>query len=269
MKKILLAFDGGHFSKGAFEFVRQMHALDPICLTGVFLPQVESMSWGTKDTIGSIYIPIEEGENNIEVQKNIELFGTLCSKAGIEYRVHKDFDDFSIPSLARESRFADLLVLGSESFYQNLGTGKLNIYLKTAIHESECPVLVVPEQFDLPEYNVLAYDGSASSVFACKQFVYLFPQLSNNKTLLLHIGKENDIPNKLLMEELAGKHFPDLSFLTLVDSSPGFLNWIRKRSNTLLVSGAFGRGSISQLFKKSFVLDVIKEHKFPVFIAHK
>ena len=40
MKKVLLAFDGLHFSKGAFEFARRLNELEPILLLGVFVPQV-------------------------------------------------------------------------------------------------------------------------------------------------------------------------------------------------------------------------------------
>ena len=41
MKKIILAFEGTHFSEGAFEFARKLNELRPILLTGVFLPQTE------------------------------------------------------------------------------------------------------------------------------------------------------------------------------------------------------------------------------------
>ena len=42
MKKILLAFEGSHFSEGAFEFARKLNELSPVQLTGVFLPQIEN-----------------------------------------------------------------------------------------------------------------------------------------------------------------------------------------------------------------------------------
>ena len=41
MKKVLIAFDNGHFSKGGFEFARRLNELQPILLTGVFLPNVD------------------------------------------------------------------------------------------------------------------------------------------------------------------------------------------------------------------------------------
>ena len=40
MKKILLAFDGSNFSEGAFEFVRRLNDIQPLLVTGVFVPQV-------------------------------------------------------------------------------------------------------------------------------------------------------------------------------------------------------------------------------------
>ena len=37
MKKILLAFDGTHFSNGAFQFARELNELEPALVTGAFL----------------------------------------------------------------------------------------------------------------------------------------------------------------------------------------------------------------------------------------
>jgi hypothetical protein len=37
----------------------------------------------------------------------------------------------------------------------------------------------------------------------------------------------------------------------------------------MLVAGAFGRSEFSNLFKKSFLTDIIKDHKIPVFVGHK
>jgi nucleotide-binding universal stress UspA family protein len=42
-----------------------------------------------------------------------------------------------------------------------------------------------------------------------------------------------------------------------------------KKRSALLVSGSYGRSGLSQLFKKSFVNEIIAEHRLPVFIAHK
>lgn len=275
MKKILLAFDGAHFSEGAFNFARRINELSPILLTGVFLPQIDSSALWSYSAVapdaGTI-IPMLEEENAETIVQNIERFKSLCQSNDIEYRVHKDFTDFALPGLKGETRFADLLILGSESFYENMGVNEPNAYLKDAIHNAECPVLIVPEQFDFPENNILAYDGSDSSVYAIKQFAYLFPEFANNKTVLLNAGDndETTFPEEHDIEELCSRHFNNLTLFKLrVNPKKYFAVWSNEKKGSILVSGAFGRSTFSMIFRKSFVSDVIRDHKLPVFIANR
>jgi len=274
MKKILLAFDGTHFSEGAFEFARRMNERFPILITGVFLPQIDYANvWSYAEGVsGPLFVPLLEGEDGEAVQKNIAKFESLCQNNNINYRVHKKISDFALPGLKKETRFADLLIIGSESFYENLGVNKLNESVKDALHASECPVLVVPEKFEFPKSNILAYDGSDDSVYAIKQFTYLFPELCNNKTLLVYAKEkdEKELPDEVYVEELAARHFPDLALSKLLINPKKFFNtWAKEKQASILISGAFSRSVFSQIFKKSFVTDVIRDHKLPVFIAHR
>jgi hypothetical protein len=274
MKKILLAFDGAHFSEGAFEFARKMNELSPILLTGIFMPLINYSSlWSySAAAVSGMVVPMLEEEDAAGVENNIDRFSLLCKSAQIEYRVHKDLTDFALPGLKKESRFADLLILGSESFYQHIGINEPNSYLKDAIHNAECPVLIVPEHFQFPEKNILAYDGTDSSVYAIKQFAYLFPEFTANKTVLIY-ARDNDqiaFPDEQNIEELVSRHFSDLTFFKLgIDPKKYFALWLSERKDSILVSGAYSRSSFSMLFKRSFVSEVIREHKIPVFIANK
>lgn len=274
MKKILLVFDGVNFSEGAFEFARKLNERSKILVTAVFVPQVNYANlWSYAGTSGTtVSIPMVEDEEAEQIEKNIERLEDHCKKNNIEFRVHKDFYDFALPELQTETRFADLVVLGSESFYSNIGMGEPNDYLKMALHGVECPAVIVPEKFQFPENNILSYDGSESSVYAIKQFAYLFPEFINQPTLLVYTKNEfeDNIPNEQYIEELAARHFPDLTIMKLhLDPKDFFATWIGDKKNSILISGAFGRSSISRAFKKSFVNNVIKEHKLPVFISHK
>jgi hypothetical protein len=277
MKKILLAFDGINFSEGAFEFARRLNEKDKILATAAFMPQVSYANlWSYAGTAGGTVavpsIPLIEDEEAEQIERNIERFELLCKNNDIEFRIHKDFYDFALPELKRETRFADLVILGSESFYSSVGIGEPNDYLKTALHDVECPVILVPEKFDFPRNNVLAYDGSDSSVCAIKQFAYLFPEFTKQPTLLVYSRDEyeDDIPDIEYIEELATRHFPDLTITKFhLDPKDFFADWIRTRKNAILVSGSFGRSSLSRVFKRSFVREVIKDHKLPVFITHR
>lgn len=274
MKKLLLAFDGTHFSEGAFEFVRRLNDRAPVLVTGVFLPQVDYAnlwSYAGGGMAGPVFIPLVEGEDVSVVEENIARFEALCEKNGIEFRVHKEFSDFALPSLKKETRYADALIIGSEIFYQNLGTEDPNEYLREVLRGVECPVIIVPEQYDFPENIVLAYDGSASSVFAIRQFAYIFPQLAKLPTLLLNVSKseKEDVPDQSYIQELVARHFGNLSVFKLeLGSQKDFSKWLADRKGALLVSGSYGGSSMSRMFHKSFITEVIRDHKLPVFNAH-
>lgn len=273
MKKILIAFDGTQFSEGAYEFACRLNELQPVLLVGAFIPQVSYANlWSYAGAMaGPSFVPLLEAEDTEAVQRNIARFEALCQKDGIAYKVHKDFYDFALPELKRETRFADLLIISSEKFYENLAGEDPSEYMKDALHASECPVIVVPEHFDFPNRNILAYDGSDSSVFAIKQFAYLFPEMSDNETMLVYSkDKETKLPYESFIEELAGQHFHDLRIMKL-ENQPRkeFQNWVCKNQNAILVSGSYGRSFFSQMMRKSFVSEIISVHKLPVFITHR
>jgi nucleotide-binding universal stress UspA family protein len=156
-------------------------------------------------------------------------------------------------------------------FYDNIGAKQPNDYLKKVLHQSECPVLLVPETFKAPEKLILAYNGEEDSVYAIKQFTYLFPKLYQWETKLITVEEETEaLPHQELIEELAAKHFANLTLeVVSTETKSTFASWISEQEGSILVAGAYGRNELSSLFKKSFLAEVIGEHKIPVFIAHK
>lgn len=274
MNKVVIAFDGTQFSNGAFELARKMNELQPILLTAVFVPQVNYAnlwSYGTA-MAGPGFIPLVEAEESEAIQKNIQHFEDLCQHNAIKYTVHKDFYDFALPELKKESRFADLLIISSEKFYENMLTEVNNEYMEDAIHHSECPVIVIPETFEFPKRNILAYDGSPSSVYAIKQFAYLFPDLCHNETLLVYLrrNEKESLPSEEYIIELVTQHFPNLKIEKLqLNPKKYFTTWLSEEGNVLLVCGAYAKSGFASMFHKSFVSEAIGTHRLPVFIAHK
>jgi nucleotide-binding universal stress UspA family protein len=272
MKKVIIPFDGSRFSEGAFSFAITLNNRRPILLTGIFLSQVDfSRFFLFPAALTDASVLLEKNAEEENIKKNIERFTSLCQKNNIECRIHEDLYDFALPELTKESRFADLLIIGSEIYFKNISENDYNIFLKDTLQHTECPVMVVPEKFHLPTQNILAYDGSTSSVFAIKQFAYLFPDLCDNKTILVYAAEETEeIPAEVNIEELAASHFSNLA-ITVLNSShkENLTEWVLKRENSLLISGSFGRSGFSSQFTKSFVINIIDAHKIPVFIAHQ
>lgn len=274
MRKVLIAFDGTQYSEGAMAFARKLNDAERISLTGLFLPLFSMSSlWSYADPMtGATFIPTADDSETDLVEKNINRFNDFCSKYNIHHEVNKALFDFAMPELRRETRFADVVILGSESFYHNVGIEHPSEYLKETLHFAECPVIVVPEKYNFPEKNVLAYDGSESSVFAVKQFIYLFPEFADNPTLLVTTNKtSSDLAEQNTdIHGLVSAHFSNLSFLNLqLDPKKYFSTWMSENKNSILVCGAFSRSMISQLFRQSFVEDVLRDHQIPVFISHK
>jgi nucleotide-binding universal stress UspA family protein len=275
MKKVLLAFDGNHYSEGALEFAKKLNEKKPILLTAAFLPQIDFAnlwSYSGGGLSGPSFIPLVEDADADAVKENILRFETYCRANGIRFSVHKDYFDFALPQLKKETRYADLLILSSELFYEQAGTHTPNEYLKEALHGVECPVLVVPEKFEFPDSNILSYDGSESSVYAIKQFAYLFPEFENNDTTLIYVSEKSTtgLPEESNINELADRHFPGFTWLKLQANPTNYFGtWLSEKKGVILVSGSFGRSGLSMMLHKSFITDVISNHRVPVFVAHK
>lgn len=275
MKKILLAFDGNHFSEAALDFARKINEKEPILLVGAFLPQVDYAnlwSFAGNEAEGAKVIPLLEDSTTKEVQYNIHRFESYCRHNKINFRTHSSYLDFAMPELKKESRFTDLLIVSSQEFYKQAGTDLSNLYLREILHDLECPVLVIPEKHVFPVANILTYDGSASSVFAIRQFAYLFPEWTKHPTTILYTTtKEGESwPHEKQIKELVKTHFGQVDWqLLLLSEKSMFSSWLMENENAIVVSGSFGRGGLSMMFKKSFITDAINEHQLPVFITHK
>lgn len=273
MKKIIIAFDGDNFSEGAFEFARRLNDLQPILLTGVFIPQADMAGiWGYAGGTAGLMIPVVEHYDPALNDESIARFERHCLANSIDFRIHKDTSDFALNELKQETAFADLLIVGSEKFYKELGVDWPNDYLEGTLHNIKCPVIVVPEDFVFPESIILAYDGSENSVYAIKQFAYLFPELTGLPTVLVYANSnlDKDFPERSRIEELTTRHFSDLTLYRMDIKPGGYLNvWIVGKQSAILVCGAYGRSGLSQLFKKSFVKDIIGSHSVPIFIDHR
>ncbi len=275
MKKIIIALDGQHFPKGAFEFAKYINSQNEILLAGVFLNSIDYskiLSYPVSGE-GLVILPdwLEKDADSEIISKNINYFKEQCDRDGMHYRVHNDNSLMAMASLIEETRFADVLLVSSELFYNNLDFKQPNSYLEELLKKSECPVMIVPENFKTPNQVILSYDAGESSTFAIKQFAYLFPTLTKLNTTLLNLDDdEEEIPNLSLISELAAKHYENLEIKTVaMKSTKFFTDWLMEQPNSYVIMGAFARSTFSQMFKKSFAKNIISEIKMPFFIAHK
>jgi hypothetical protein len=272
MKKILLLCDGDHFPSGAVRFIKQMRETEPIYVKGMFFSSVDTLEMIPVGFIpvSGTYVKLKEDQHAIVAQSQKQ-FTEVFEDVGIKYDIHPYEDAWDADLFKTESRFADLVVISEELFCINLVETQPNYFMAEALRASECPVAIVPENFKLIERLAFAYDGEKESMHAIKQFVYLFPELTELPTEVVHIKEEisDDLPNSDLLREYSFSHFQSQFTSKLhFDPKKYFTSWLEEKKNVILIAGSFSRSSLSNNLRKSFAENIIAEHTCPIFIAH-
>jgi len=121
---------------------------------------------------------------------------------------------------------------------------------------------------------VLTYDGKESSVFAIRAFSNLFATSVKNKivsTLTVTPGADEEIKNEKYLMELVKQHFSNVGMQLLTGSSTSqeILNFAENVEHPLVIMGAYGRSTISNLIIPSVARRIIKKRRIPLFIAHR
>jgi len=278
MKKILLASDATNLNKNALDFACFIGRLTKSTVTGVFLENLQPEEAPVLTYAHGIsFIDWERDENakahrsRLEtIEKNISYFKEGCIKRDTCFSIHKDRGG-PVHDLIHESRFADVMVIDAETSFNKNFEGSPTEFVRDILKHAECPVIIAPETFSSVDEIIFTYNGSASAVFAIKQFTYLFPQFQNKKVIILHVNENGEWPDldKFKFKEWLKEHYTDLNFESLKGNSETKLfDYLYKRKNIFLVMGAYGRNALSQFFKRSHADLLIKTITQPIFIAH-
>lgn len=278
MRKILLGIDAINPDKNALDFACYLARLTRSKLTGVFLENLVAEERPVlKQMQGFAYVDWQVDENSREhttkmelVEKNIFFFREACLRRGVTGNVHRDR---GIPAdeLIEESRFADLIIIDSETSFNKHYEGTPTEFVKDILKRAECPIIIAPENFDAIDEIIFTYDKSASSVSAIKQFTYLLPQLQNKKVTVVQVNTKGawNGTDKYKFREWLKEHYIDFHFeVEKGDSQIQLFNYLFNRKNIIVVMGAYGRNAISQLFKRSHADLLISTITQPIFIAH-
>jgi hypothetical protein len=174
--------------------------------------------------------------------------------------------------LLHESTFADLLVIDAWETFSYIDSNLPGWFIKNVLHGVQCPVLVVPKNFNPIKNLVLLYDGSPSSVFAIKMLNYIMPEMSKLETRLLS-AKQNTsslhLADNKLIKEWMKRHFTKVTYQVLKMYEKEIPSLLKATEpGMLVVMGAYHRSNISMWFHKSLADFLLKEINAPLFIAH-
>ncbi len=165
-----------------------------------------------------------------------------------------------------------MMIIDPETSFENKTESTPTRFTKEILAVAECPVIIAPYSFDGIKEIAFAYDGSKSAVFAIKEFVHLFPALSNHNLTVLQVSEQKIMPFKRedKIQELLSAHFSNISYQHLQGKPADELfGYLLNKKNVFVVMGAYGRGILSNLFSHSTADLVVKTINLPIFIAHR
>jgi hypothetical protein len=277
MKKFLAVFDGYNVSKSTLAYAEELSITANAHLVGIFLDEFLYHSY----SVGEIYKTYQKPEEVIKQldkkdkskrDEAVLLFQKSCEKAKISFSIHRD-TNIALEELKLESMFADLIIINEQEDFTRLKEKAPSRFMKDLLADAQCPVLVVPPNYNPINKIVLLYDGEPSSVYAVKMFSYL---LNPFKGLPVEVFTVKDwktdlhLPENKLMREFIKRHFPDATYsVTKGNAEEQISNYLREQNQgELVVLGAYRRGEISRWFKTSIADFLMKEFDKPLFIAH-
>lgn len=277
MKKILAVFEGSKYSDGASKYAIEIARSTGSMLVGVFIQDLRYLNFTYASLYDQPYIDITAIENSKEemqekINLNIKLFQRACDSKGVHHKVHLD-KGVPIQEVIKESVFADILVIDSHTGFSAFGEKAPDFFLKDLLTDSHCPVLIVPPQYSHFDKALLCYDGTPSSVYAIKQFAYLFPELQKMETIVVSVNQTatNHLNEGSNLKELVKQHFADTNYVVLNgDVEEELISFLKNEGNNLLiVMGAYGRNALSRLFHQSLSNRILQELNMPLFVTHE
>jgi hypothetical protein len=278
MEKILIAINVSQYNAGVIDFGCFLASLTRSKVTGIFLEDLqEDEVPSRKSLFGNPYIEsivaddIIENRNRIKLSEScIRLFENTCTNKGVSYKILRE-KGTPEDAIISESRFADLLILDAEMSFEEEKEPTPTGFVRQLLPKLECPAVIAPFNFYGVEEVLLAYDGGPSSVFAIKQFNYLFPQFSGRKLTVLQVDENEDIPiiDKQKITELLEPHYSLIDFQVLHGKAADeIFGYLIEKKNVFVVMGAFSHKLLHGIFRHSTAELILKAVNLPVFIAH-
>lgn len=279
MNKIIAALDGLKLSQTTMDYAVYLAKEFNAHIVAAFLEEMvyharpegneeeyRFTDWSQIDTLTK-----KEEQIRADAKSTLQ---TRFDAEGVHYNIHLD-KIIALQSLLNESHYADMILIDGNENFSNWDTSKPSHFLRNVLSDADCPVMVVPPEFRPIEKVVFAYDGSPSSVYAIRQFSYLFPVRPEQQAEILMITDDkhtNHFPNQHLLKELLKRKYPAVlqSLIKSSNTDEAFVNHLQtENKNCLLVLGAYQRSSFSRWLHQSIADTLISELDIPLFIAHK
>jgi hypothetical protein len=275
MEKILLIINAHDPDLKQINFACKIAKLAKTKLTGIFIENVYSEYQPVPGIDGLSYFNavIEKDAASVvmETKQAVSIFKDQCKIHGIGYEAVIDHGE-PLNAVLFETKYADLLIADPRISFYWMEDEVPSDFARQLFHLAKCPVLIAAEKFEEAKEIVFCFDASDSSVFAIKQFTYLFPQFSEKRILLLEVNRSGELDynehRKRMMEWLSF-HYRSLNYELLKGKATEQLSsYLAVKQHAIIVMGAYGRSIVSGFFRKSSAEPLFRKIDLPIFITH-
>ena len=270
MRKVLLLFPNYSLPPHVVDFALQLARVQEVVLHGLFVNSLTPLGRETYpfpndiDMLDTDFTEETDEEESSRLEASlVKVFKDYCTSDGVQFvvrRIHQRHLD----ALTDSSEFADLVVLSE-------GTEADMFSLKNFLTAAHCPVVLVPPGYQKIEQVIFAYDDRHPGMHAVKMFSYLLPAFRHLPTVFVSVVPSNvlDIEYREEISSWLQHHNPQAGLEIIQGAVKEVLpEFINRYSNALVVMGAFGRSSLSLLFKESMASVVMNQTQSTVFVAH-
>jgi len=278
MRKIIAVFDGLKFSAATASYAIDIAKQSGADLIGISLEDFTYFSFKFYDIVDE-----GKGVSDIKMKRLTEKdkktrkmsvikFGAACEDAGINYSIHHD-KSVAIQELLHESIYADMIIIDSAETLTKYTEDLPTRFIRDLLIDVECPVLLVPNEYNPIQKISLLYDGEPSSVYAIKMLSYILESFKKLPIEVITVKNPKQIlnvPDNKLMKEFMKRHFSKAVY-TVLKGLPEeeIITHLKKdKQNSLVVLGAYRRSRVSRWFRESMADVLMKQLKLPLFVAH-
>lgn len=279
MIKIVAVFDGLKFSNSTLEYAIHLCKQQSIHLVAVFLDDFTYHSY-------RVYPDLMKDPQPAEKQAQLEqkdadtrkasraIVEKACHANGISYSIHID-KSIAYQELIHETIYADLAIIGFQETFSRYEPKRLpSDFIRDLLVHTQCPLLLVPPVYHPIEKTCFLFNGQPSSVYALKQYNYLFGSIHALPVEVITVRDDdasNHLPDDHLLKELLKRHYKQVDYTMLkgLIAEVEIVDHLRARmDHPLVVLGAYQRGMVSRWFRPSMADELIKELSIPIFVAH-
>ncbi|MBZ4191616.1 universal stress protein [Niabella beijingensis] len=277
MKKYIVAFDGLKYSESVRDYAIQLATQNNAHLIGVFLDDFMHHSYKIAELLkqdGEFEAKRKKYEQKDEKMRDqsVSDFEKACQHASLTYSLHRN-KCVAIQELLHESIFADLLLIDSTETLTSYTEKIPSMFIRDLLSGVYCPVILVPHSFKPINKVILLYDGEPSSVHAIKMLSYTLDALKQLPTTVLTVKADDEtlhFPDNKLLKEFLKRHFPKAQYTALKGApETEIINYLKREKEGIFIAlGAYSRSAVSRWFRTSMADVLMKEMKYPLFVAH-